>query len=234
MRALHFGAAPFIMLLWFGVAPRPFPRRTPAARVVSVYWGPSMLRLSALFIAALLAFVPVLPASAVQPLGSAAWTTDGWTSFDGIVYSGPGRNYDEVGTITAGERIRVERCTRHFCQFHTASLHGWISLYNVSFGQKPDGWFVGPKFPVAGGATVCFYTGQNYTGASFCLSPGQLKRDLSLVGHDNAISSIDVGTGGKAMVCRDRFFHSYCVIIDANKPHLEKLLADSISAIRVY
>jgi hypothetical protein len=193
-----------------------------------------MLRLPALLVAAVLAFVAVLPASAVQPQGSAAWTTDGWTTFEGIVYSGPGRNYDQVGTITAGTRVRVDRCTQHFCQFHTSSLRGWISLYNVSFGQKPDGWLVGPKFPVAGGATVCFYTGQNYTGASFCLAPGHLYRDLSLVGSDNAISSIDVGSGGKAIVCRDRFFKSYCVVIDANKPNLEKLLSNSISAVRVY
>ena len=193
-----------------------------------------MLRLSILLIAVLVAFVSVLPVSAVQPTGSAAWTTDGWTSLDGTAYSGPGTIYDEVGTITAGTRIRVDRCTQHWCQFHAGSLRGWISLYNVSFGQTPGGWFTGPKFPVAGGATVCFYTGQDYTGASFCLPPGHLYRDLSLVGHDNAISSIDVGAGGKAIVCRDRFFRSYCVVIDANHPHLEGLLDNGVSSVRVY
>jgi hypothetical protein len=177
------------------------------------------------------------PAAAVQPLGSAAWTTDGWTTYSGTVYSGPGTVYDEVGTIEAGVKIRIDRCTQHYCKFHTASTSGWISLYNVSFGQQPDGWFKGPKFPEAGGATVCFYSGQDYTGTSFCFGPGHVVRDLSLVGRDNQISSVEVTSGGgtgKAILCRDQFFRSYCLVIDANTPRLEGLLDNAASSLRVY
>jgi uncharacterized protein YraI len=188
-------------------------------------------------LAALLALLAVSPVAAVQPQGSAAWTTDGWTSYSGAVYAGPGKIYGEIGTVEAGTRIRIDRCTQHFCKFHTGHISGWISLYNVSFGQKPGGWFVGPRFPVAGGSTVCFYTGQNFTGSSFCAGPGKVYRDLSLIGEDNSISSVQVTAGGgvgKALICRDQFFTSYCLIIDKDTPRLEGLLNNAVSSLRVY
>jgi hypothetical protein len=190
-----------------------------------------------LLAALLLSLFAIIPVDAGQPHGSAAWTTDGWTTYTGIVYAGPGTIYGEVGSIEAGVRIRVDRCTEHYCKFHTSGISGWISLYSVSFGQKPGGWFTGPKFPVAGGATVCFYSGQQYTGSSFCAGPGKVYRDLSLIGEDNKISSIQVdpnGGTGKAILCRDQFFRSYCLVIDANTPHLEGLLDNAASSLRVY
>lgn len=185
---------------------------------------------------ALAAALLVLPASAVQPTGSAAWTTDGWVSMPGSLYSGPGPRYDEVGSIGAGERVRVDRCTYRWCQIHTASMRGWLSLDNLSFGQAPDGLFAGPKFPTArgGAGQVCFYDGSNFTGDSFCANSGRVIRDLGLLGLDNAIASVEVGAGVSAVVCRDRGFRSYCEVVDVSKGHLTGLLTNSITSIRVY
>jgi uncharacterized protein YraI len=190
-----------------------------------------------LAIITLLALLVAVPASAVQPTGSAAWTTDGWVSMPGALYAGPGKRYDEVGSIGAGERVRVDHCvTPRWCQIHTASIRGWISLDNLSFGQQPDGLFSGPKFPTkrGGKGQVCFYDGANFSGGSFCADSGRVFRDLSLVGLDNSVVSIEVGDGVSAIVCRDRGFRSYCKVIDASQGRLEGLLINSITSIRVY
>lgn len=186
--------------------------------------------------AAAVLLLAAAPAAAVQPAGSAGWTTDGWTNFDGTVYSGPGPRYDTVGNVAGGIRIRVDRCTQRWCQFHTASVRGWISLDNVSFGQKPDGWFAGPKFPTqrGGAGSVCFYSGRNFTGASLCAGSGHLWDDLALIGFDNQISSVEVGPGVSALVCRDRNFRSYCEVVDVSKGHINGLLDNGVSSIRIY
>ena len=185
---------------------------------------------------ALAAALFVLPASAVQPTGSAAWTTDGWVSMPGALRSGPGPRYDELGSIAAGERVRVDRCTYRWCQIHTASIRGWLSLDNLSFGQAPDGLLAGPKFPTrrGGEGQVCFYDGSNFTGDSFCANSGRVIRDLALLGLDNAIASVEVGEGVSAIVCRDRGFRSYCEVVDVSKGHLTGLLTNAITSIRVY
>ena len=186
-----------------------------------------------LALAAILALFLAAPAAAVQPTGSAAWTTDGWVSFEGTLYAGPGKRYDEVGTIDEGVRVRVDRCSKRWCQIHTASVRGWMSLDNLSFGQAPDGLFRGPEFGFNYGGTVCFYEGEGFTGTSFCAKPGRVVDDLALLGRDNRISSIEVN-GGSALVCRDRGFRSYCERINEDKSSVDGLLNNSISSLRIY
>ena len=184
----------------------------------------------------LLAAMLAMPAAAVQPTGSAGWTTDGWVSMPGSLLSGPGTEYDAVGSIGAGERVRVDRCAKRWCQIHTASVRGWLSLDNLSFGQQPDGLFAGPKFNThrGGSGQVCFFTGRDFTGSAFCANSGRVINDLALLGRDNSIASIEVGSGVSVIVCRDRGFRSYCKVVDASATRLEGLLTNSISSIRVY
>ena len=142
----------------------------------------SAIRLAVLALAAVLF---VLPASAVET-GSAAWTTDGWVSMPGALYSGPGKRYDEVGSIGAGERVRVDRCSYRWCQIHTAAVRGWLSLDNLSFGQRPDGLFAGPKFPTQRGGSgqvtrLCVLFHAQRTG-SRPLSAELGQQSLQLVG----------------------------------------------------
>ncbi len=189
-----------------------------------------------LLLAACIALLLAAPASAGQPRGSAAWTTDGWGSFSGVLRAGPGLRYDQAGTIGPGERVRVDRCSGPWCQIHTSAVRGWLPLRNLSFGQAPGGLFSGPKFPTrrGGPGEVCFYSGANYSGTVFCGKSGRVFDDLALIGRDNAVGSIEVGTGVSAMVCRDRGFRSWCQVIDVSRPRLDGLLSNAISAIRVY
>ncbi|HVX71246.1 MAG: peptidase inhibitor family I36 protein [Devosia sp.] len=191
--------------------------------------------LARLIAGAILALSLALPAAAVQPRGSAGWTTEGWTNYSGILYHGPGVKYPVTGHVDAGVRIRVDRCSQLWCLIHTRSDIGWMSLDNISFGQGPWRPFVNvPKFPVTYGGGVCFYTGSNYTGAAFCYGAGHTVKDLYLAGVDNAFRSVRITGTGSALACRDRNFRSYCVILNESKPRLEGLLSGAISSIRVY
>lgn len=184
-------------------------------------------------IAAILALFLVAPAAAVQPRGSAAWSTDGWVSLSGELRAGPGPRYDVTGSIEEGIRVRVDRCSKRWCEIHTASARGWLSLDNLNFGQSPK--VLGPKFPTQrGGGVVCFFSGEGFSGESFCAGAGRVIPDLALVGHDNSISSVEINGAASAVVCRDRGFRSYCEVVDVSKGKLDGLLSNGISSIRVY
>jgi hypothetical protein len=188
---------------------------------------------------AVLALLAALPASAVQPTGSAAWTTNGWATYDGLIYFGPSRGYRIAGHVAAGVRIRVDRCSGLWCQIRVGREHGWFPLDDISFGEFPGGWFrswpTGPRIAAATGpGTVCFYTGANYRGRSLCLSSGQQYADLSLVGFDNAFSSVRITGSAGALACRDLGFRYYCKIIDASTRGLDRLLNKQITSVKVY
>jgi uncharacterized protein YraI len=237
MRALHASAAPFILAeIHTLLQPRPSDCRMEAIGSPGSVWGCLMLSAVRLLFAAIVAVFLAAPVGAVQPTGSAAWTTDGWVSLSGDLRSGPGVRYDVTGSVDVGARVRVDRCTtKRWCEIHTTSARGWLSLDNLSFGQKPDGLLAGPKFPTQrGGGVVCFYTSSGFSGESFCAKSGRVIPDLSLVGLDNTIASVEVNGAASAVVCRDRFFRSYCEVVDVSKGRLDGLLSNGISSIRVY
>jgi uncharacterized protein YraI len=192
--------------------------------------------MSALIRTALIALFALfaLPALAVQPQGSAAWTNGGWTNSESSLYTGPGTRYEEIGTVGGGLRIRVDRCSGLWCEIHAKNLHGWMGLHNISFGQGPWRLFgPTPRSPIHLGGPVCFYSGAGYTGTQTCFNGGHVIKDLSLVGLDNSFSSVKVGTGS-VLACRDRNFRSYCVILNKDMRHLEGLLNNGITSIEVY
>lgn len=198
---------------------------------------PSIVRvLFTALLAVFLAATMTVPAGAVPPTGSAGWTTDGWVSLSGDLRSGPGTQYDVVDNIGEGVRVRVDRCSKRWCQIHTTAARGWLSLDNLSFGQQPDGLLAGPKFPTQRGGTgsVCFFNGEGFSGEYFCAKSGRVIPDLELVGRDNSISSVEIGEGVSAVVCRDRGFRSYCEVVDVSKGKIDGLLSNGISSVRVY
>ena len=110
--------------------------------------------LARLFAGLILAFSLALPVAAVQPKGSAGWTTEGWTNYSGTLYHGPGTQYDVTGAVEAGIRVRVDRCSALWCLIHTpsGSNRGWMSLDNISFGQGP--WIPFAQLPEASRSTT--------------------------------------------------------------------------------
>src|SRR5690606_17874962 len=106
----------------------------------------------------------------------------------------------------------------------------------IDFGKDPY-WPIldadAPRLDLSGGS-MCFYTGTNYTGRSFCADTGDVFNDLALWGWDNQISSIKVITPTSAAICRDRFFQSYCERIVESQPAIDPYLRQNLSSIRVY
>ncbi len=94
----------------------------------------------AILAAATLVLALVVPAAAVQPAGTAAWTI-----WDATIYDGPGKTYDELGTVPGAIKIRVDRCSGYWCQFRGGGKNGWIALVDISFGTGPDAPLSGPR-----------------------------------------------------------------------------------------
>ena len=187
-----------------------------------------LVRLLAAGLAALIALAALsLPALAIET-GTPAWLIKGQTLFEG-----PGTAYDVVGELGGETRIRVDRCAPRWCLVRGDGQRGWVSRDNVGFGQEPRGPFTGPRLNYPSGGTVCFYTGRNFSGDSFCARPGMVVRDLLLYNRDNAYASVTTG-GGSVTVCRDRDFSNYCERIIADQPTMNGFLSRNMSSFRVW
>jgi Beta/Gamma crystallin. len=58
------------------------------------------------------------------------------------------------------------------------------------------------------GATVCLYTGRQFTGQSLCVAAGT--SEPSLRRWNDQISSFEVFEGASVTVCTDPWFEGYC------------------------
>lgn len=172
------------------------------------------------------------PASAfAAQTGSPAWSLRPL-----ILMEGPGHEYDVVGQIDPQVRIYVDRCSRNWCRVHRGHEAGWTSLYAITFGVDPyrSRAFPHVGFNWGGPGTVCLYEGHNFTGASICGRAGFKSRDLLLLDADNRFSSVSVDGNVSVLLCRDRDFHSYCVIVTESQRHLHGFLDNGVSSMQVY
>lgn len=171
----------------------------------------------------------------ISPATAAGAGTPAWSLINSSLSSGPGSAYPiTTGSVFDGQPVRVTRCTRRWCEI--ANGEGWLSIDHLSFGQTATGPFSGPKFDSGrgGDGDVCFFNGENFSGASICLPSGAVARDLALWGWDNKISSVSVGEGVSVNLCRDRNFSSYCVLIDQDAAQLDRLLANAASSYQIW
>lgn len=68
-------------------------------------------------------------------------------------------------------------------------------------------------------AKVCFFKGNNFTGAQFCVSPGDDDPHLP-GGWNDTISSIRLEGGAKVTVCKNNWYAGACTTYHSNKPSL--------------
>jgi hypothetical protein len=185
--------------------------------------------ISAILLALLALAIPA-PASAIET-GTPAWTISGAALFEG-----PGSAYDVTGDVGAEERVHVMRCQKLWCQVRAESGRGWMSLGDLAFGHEPKGPFTGPRLNLKAGnsGTVCLYTGRNYTGMSICGDAGFVVRDFLLYDADNQFGSVAIDGDVSVVLCRDRFFQSYCQRINESAATLPAILINSVSSMRVY
>lgn len=184
-----------------------------------------------LAIFALLALAALATPAAAAETGTPAWLINGTTLLEG-----PGTAYQAVGQLGDETRIHVDRCSVLWCNIHAEGVHGWVSLNNISFGQEPRGPLTGPRlnYPAGGPGTVCFYTGDNYSGTAYCNTTGFVVPDLLTYGRDNSFSSVSVEGNVSVTACRDRKFQSYCERIVESQPVLDGFLDDGVSSYRIW
>jgi len=171
------------------------------------------------------------PAFAASESGSHGWSTQPL-----VLRDGPGAAYAVTGTIPGMVAIKILRCQKLWCVVDGEGGRGWTDKGSVSFGVEPDGGLfdIDPDYASGGPGQVCFFTGTNYTGQSFCAGPGQVFRDLALSGLDNHFSSVQLDGNISVAACRDRFFQSYCERIVRSQPVLDQYLVRNLSSVRVY
>ena len=149
---------------------------------------------------------------------------------------GPGANYAASSEVSKGAALYVERCHQRWCLVSSSGQNGWVSIDNITFGLEARGPYSGPKLdqPLQGSGTICFYSGENYSGQAICSQTGMVVRDLALHGRDNTFASISLEGDISAMVCRDFDFTSYCETIIYDQPRLSRFLNKAISSFRVW
>jgi hypothetical protein len=150
---------------------------------------------------------------------------------------GPGLNYPTAGDLGAKHEVEVQSCRFRWCLVVAGSAKGWVSVDDLSFGTeaKPE-LFAGPKLDLVlgGSGTVCFYSGQNFSGTSICSKTGRVVPDLALHGIDNSFRSIEIVGAVSVHVCSDYAFGAYCTQVNESKPTLDRFLDRSISSYRVW
>ncbi|MDB5537862.1 MAG: hypothetical protein JWP26_4274 [Devosia sp.] len=183
-------------------------------------------------IAPLVLLFAVAPAMAEGP----GYGTPAWSTQDLTLRQGPGGPYDVVGAIAADQAILVYRCTVRWCVVGQGHERGWAQISKLSFGLSSAGPLSGPRlnYGHGGPGQICFFEGRNYTGASVCMTSGNVYNDLLLSHLDNRFSSVTVEGHVSAAVCRDADFQSYCTRIIKSEPVLGRYLNDAVSSIRVY
>lgn len=167
------------------------------------------------------------PAAMAEVAGTEAWSTHVMT-----LRTGPTNEYQVIGQIPADVAIKVLRCQRANCLVSYGNNRGWTNKRHVNFGLQH---FNTPgKAPLNVARQICFYEGTNYTGASFCVQPGDRYHDLALVNADNRYASVQVSGRISATVCRDRDYQSYCERIINSQPVLYTFLNRNLSSVRAY
>ena len=179
---------------------------------------------------------------------AAAFAQPGVATGSVNVRTGPGTGYSKVGTLSTGEYVDVKQCQGSWCFVdRNAGTDGWVSANYLqptngqpapSSPSKPDipfnfGVTVGPggpsfsfgigdappPAPVPVAAQVCFFKGNNFTGAQFCVSPTDNEPSLP-GGWNDSISSIHVQGGAQVTVCKNVWYGGACTTYSSDKPSL--------------
>jgi hypothetical protein len=90
---------------------------------------------------------------------------------------------------------------------------------------------IAPCPPKGGGQYACFYSQQNFGGASFCEALGTHRPRLS--GSQTAVRSVFVTPGARAKLCSAPDFAGHCSIIRESTGHLDASLDGAVASLKV-
>lgn len=176
------------------------------------------------------------------------------------VRTGPGTGYAIVDQLFAGENVDVTQCQGGWCYVQHNGPDGWVSGNYLSTNNPPPpppqnddpdcgfGLTVGPGGPNFsincgnGGYVppapppvpqICFYDGNNYSGASFCVPAGNANGGLGGIWNDR-ISSVTVPGGTSVKVCRNFGYGGFCQTYAGSVPVLNGFLNNQVSSFQTF
>ncbi len=175
------------------------------------------------------------------------------------VRTGPSVNYSRIDTLYAGEAVNVTECKSNgWCYVEQDGPDGWVSgnyLVRASSAPTPApspkpnvnfGVYFGPGGPSFGITIgnpsphvtpivpkVCFFNGNNFSGASFCVAAGSQNNQLTGF-WNNKISSVQVQPGATVKLCRNWNYGGFCQTYNSSVPSLNPFLNNDISSFRTY
>lgn len=177
------------------------------------------------------------------------------------VRTGGGTSYAIVDQLYAGEQVDVVQCQGGWCYITHNGPDGWVSGNYLSTNNPPPapppqnddpdcsfGLQVGPggpNFSINCGNNgyvppppppapqVCFYNGNNYSGASFCVTAGASDNSIGGFWNDK-ISSIQVQPGAAVKVCRNFGYGGFCQTYNSSVPVLNGFLNNQVSSYQTY
>ncbi|MCD7060258.1 SH3 domain-containing protein [Pelagibacterium xiamenense] len=183
---------------------------------------------------------------------SAAFAYEAYATTALNVRSGPGTNYNVVGSLQANQVVEVVECNTSgsWCRIQAPNVRGWSSanyLRPISNGtpSRPSEPEVGisvqtPNFsfsigsgqrpgatPPASGR-ICFFENYNYSGRRFCVGYGDSDRSLGTF-WNNRIRSAEVEGDIAATICTGDDFRGQCAVIDRSVRSVG-FLADEVSS----
>ncbi|OYX01034.1 MAG: hypothetical protein B7Z15_19880, partial [Rhizobiales bacterium 32-66-8] len=176
---------------------------------------------------------------------AAAFAQPGVATGSVNVRTGPGTGYAKVGTLSAGEYVDVKQCQGSWCFVdRNSGTDGWVSKnylaatngpaqpanndipfnFGVTVGPGGPSFSFGigdapPPAPVPVTPEVCFFKGNNFSGAQFCVSPGDDDPTLP-GGWNDSISSISLDGGAQVTVCKNFWYGGACTTYSNDKPSL--------------
>lgn len=140
----------------------------------------------------------------------------------------PSASAKKIGSLSAGTQVEVDpdSCTKGFCKLdNDFGPQGWVSEDYIEFDDAE------PEEPEEI-AEVCFYDKANFSGASFCLEPGELQNKLSSKWNDR-ISSLEVTGDISVDLCSDQGLYGICGTFTSDSKSLPAKLNNKVSSIEV-
>jgi hypothetical protein len=194
--------------------------------------APRLLRLVAF---ALVAAAGLTAAADAASLGFAT------TTAPANLREGPGTNYHVILTLPPGVRIAVAACTSTWCAVNLTKGGGFVYRTLLDFDDtadvddddedalppKPK-----PHHQTNDDAQACFFKSSDFSGPSFCASPGD-RAEFLPKSFDDAIESILIDPGVSVEVCSDEDLEGNCQTFDKSRSRLPGFLRDEISSYAV-
>jgi Bacterial SH3 domain len=147
-------------------------------------------------------------------------TTSGYAN----LRQGPGTSFGVITTLDPGTDVTVHVCTGTWCAVTSdGDDEGFVAKSLLDFDSADNA----PS--PSDDAQICFYQGEDFSDANFCISPGD--SDGHIPGSFNdAIESILITGDASVEVCTGTNMSGACATLDHSAKKLPFQLRDKISS----